>query len=95
MLVALLLTRISTGPARAVVCFDQILDRLPAPDMAGDGDDLAGQRRKLTSRGFKVLQLAAGNDDLGAGRGQALGDGFADAASAARYEGNPIFQSEA
>ena len=56
--------------------------------MAGQRKRFAGERFKFIRGGFEIFQLAAGNDDIGAGRRQSLGNGFADAASTAGDDGH-------
>jgi hypothetical protein len=78
------------GPDARDGLLHEVFDGLPVTDVAGDGNDLAGERRELPRGGFQVFQFPAGDDHLCAGCGQPPGDGLADAATAARHEGDFI-----
>src|SRR5207245_3990735 len=71
---------------------DEVLQLVEPADVAGDGHDASGQPGALGSGGFEVFQLAAGDDNCGAGLGQATGNRFADAATAAGDQGDPAVQ---
>src|SRR5262249_55548209 len=73
---------------------DQVFKLIDAPDVAGDGDDLARQGRELLSRGLQVLQFAAGDGHAGARLGQAACDRLADAASPAGDNGDLALQTD-
>ena len=72
--------------------FHQMLDLVLAPHVAREGNNFARQRREFPRRRLEVFHFAAGDGHVGAGRGQPLGDGFADAPSAAGDEGDFALQ---
>ncbi|MCY1551506.1 hypothetical protein D9M68_878420 [compost metagenome] len=62
--------------------------------MAGDGGGLATLCDDGVGNGLAALDLAAGNDHVGALLGQQLGDGFTDAAAGAGNEGDLAVEVE-
>ena len=66
----------------------QALNLVCAPDVAGNGHDSAGKRRKFLRGRLEVFQFATGNDHVGPGFRQPLRDRFANAAASARDEGH-------
>jgi len=76
----------------AVAAFDVGEDRVDlfhVADVAGDGFGFAAVVADgLGDDGFAAVDLAAGDDDVGALFGEQLGDFFADAAARAGYQGD-------
>ena len=72
----------------------EILEVLEPADVTGDRDDAPGERREFPCGRFQVLDLAAGDDHVRAGLGQAPCDRPADAAAAPGDEGDLAFESE-
>ena len=74
---------------------DELLQGFFVTDVAGERDGLARQRSEFAGGGFEVFELAAGDDDVGAGGCKTLRDGLADAAAAASHQSDFVFQDEA
>src|SRR5205823_3129812 len=63
---------------------DERVDLVDAPDVTADGDGAPPERLDLPRGSFAVVDLAAGDHDVGAGGREPEGDGLAEAAPAAR-----------
>ena len=72
---------------------DQVFKLLVAPNVTGDGHNLARQRRELLRRRFKVLLRATGNNHVRARLGEPARDVLADAAPAAGDDGHFVSQT--
>ena len=66
----------------------ELFQRFLLANVAGDRNDLPLEGSELPGRRFKIFQLAAGDDDLGARRGQSPGNGLADTTPATGYDGD-------
>ncbi len=71
---------------------DEVFELVQPAHVTRDRHDLAAQGGEFVGRRLKVLFLAAGDDDAGAGFGQTFGNGLADAATAPGHQGHFPFQ---
>jgi len=73
---------------------EDVADLLHFTDMAGDRGGLATVGDDGVGDFLAVVDLAAGNDDMGALLGQQFGDGFTDATAGAGNEGDLAVEVE-
>jgi hypothetical protein len=67
---------------------DQLFDLLGLAGVTGKGDGLAAACVDLFGDAGQAVDLARGEDDLGAMAGETLGDGLTDATAGAGDDGN-------
>ena len=73
---------------------DEVLELFDVADVAGHGDGIAALGPDALDDLLAGVELAAGNDDLGAGLRHALADSPADALGTAGDDGDPSVEVE-
>jgi hypothetical protein len=83
------------APEVVVHGVDQPVALLPAAHVTGQRQDVSSRRRRdLAGRGLAILELPAGDHDVGAGGREPLGHRPADAPAAARDQGHLAAQAD-